>query len=92
MKLEWTHLAEQQLDEILAFYTRRNGNSRYSKKLKKDIWKVLRHIRKNEHFGEALPRLGNTRRISVGNFVLIYEYTDNIVQIISIRHSSRDEE
>ena len=92
MKIEWSSLAEMQLDEILSFYTRRNRSSSYSRRLKKEIWKIIRIIRKNRHFGEQLSENNNQRRVSVGNFVLIYEFDENVVYIQSIRDGRRDEE
>jgi plasmid stabilization system protein ParE len=92
MKIKWSPLAESQLDEILKFYTRRNGSSSYSKRLKKDFWKILKIIRSNRHFGEPLPGYDNRRRFSVGNFVLIYEFDGNAVRICSIRDGRRGDE
>jgi len=91
-KIEWTANAEKQLEEILNFYTRRNGSPQYSKRLKKDIWKVIKLVRKNPGFGELVPGYENRRRFSIGNFVLAYERDDNVVYIHSLRDSRRDEE
>jgi len=92
MKIEWSPLAETQLDEILKFYTLRNGSSRYSKRLKTKFWKILRIARKNPSFGEQLPGYDNRRRFSVENFVLLYEFDENVVRVCSIRDGRRDEE
>ena len=91
-KIEWSPSAEMQLDEILKFYTRRNGSSRYSKRLKKEIWKILRIIHKNPYFGKLVPGYENRRRFSIGNFVLAYERVDGLVRICSFRDGRRDEE
>jgi len=80
------------LNEILAFYTRRNGSPGYSKRLKKEIWKVIQHIRKNAHFGELVSGYDSRRRTIVDNFVLAYELDVNLVYIHSIRDGRRDEE
>ena len=92
MKIEWAFLAEKQLDEILNFYTRRNRSSSYSQRLKREIWKIIRIIRKNRYYGEPLSENNNQRRVSVGNFVLIYEFDEDVVYIQSIRDGRRDEE
>jgi len=92
MKIEWTLNAKLQLSEILAYYTRRNGSPSYSKRLKKEIWKVIQHIRKNAHFGEVVSGYDNRRRTIVGHFVLAYELDKNVVYIHSIRDGRRDEE
>jgi plasmid stabilization system protein ParE len=84
-KIEWTVNAETQLDEILSFYTRRNGSPRYSKRLKKELWNIIRLIRKNPEAGEQVPGYDNRRRFTIGNFVLAYENDKNIVYIHSIR-------
>jgi len=92
MKIEWSPSAKLQLREILKFYTRRNGSPSYSKRLKKEFWRILRIIRENQYFGEQLPGHENRRRFSVGNFVMIYEFENNIARICSIRDGRRDEE
>jgi plasmid stabilization system protein ParE len=91
-KIEWTSHAEKQLDEILKFYTRRNGSPGYSKRLKKEFWRVIQLIRKNPHFGEMVLGYDNRRKTIVGNFVLAYELDKNVVYIHSIRDGRRDEE
>lgn len=91
MKIKWASLAKTQLIEILKFYTWRNGSSDYSKRLKKEILKTVRTIRVNRYFGEQLPE-HNQRRVSVGNFVLVYELMNGDVRINSIRDGRRDEE
>ena len=91
-KIEWTANAERQLEEILSFYTRRNGSPQYSKRLKKEIWKVIKLIRKNPGFGEPVPEYDNRRRFTIGNLIMAYEHDNNIVYIHSIRDGRRDEE
>ncbi|MCL2116791.1 MAG: type II toxin-antitoxin system RelE/ParE family toxin [Planctomycetaceae bacterium] len=66
---------------ILKFYTRRNGSSGYSKRHKKEFWKVVRLIRVNPHLGETVPGYDNRRRTVVGNFVLAYELAKDVVYI-----------
>jgi toxin YoeB len=92
MKVEWSPNAKLQLREILKFYTYRNGSPSYSKRIKKEIWRIIRIIRTNRHFGECLPGHDNQRRISVGYFVMIYEFYNGTVRINSIRDGRRDEE
>jgi len=92
MKIEWSPSVKTQLREIFTFYTRRNGSPDYSKRLKKEIWKIVRIIRTNPRFGEELPGLNNRRRVCVGNFVLIYDFDNVLIRIHSIRDGRRDEE
>ena len=91
-KIKWSPLAETQLIEILKFYTNRNGSPSYSKRLKKEIVKVVRIIRANRYFGEQLSGHNNQRRVSVGNFVLVYELVNGDVRISSLRDGRRNEE
>ena len=91
-KIKWSPLAKTQLGEIFKFYTWRNGSPSYSKRLKKEIWKVVQIIRANRYFGEQLPENDNQRKVSVGNFVLVYEFVNGDVRINSIRDGRRDEE
>jgi len=91
-KIEWTSNAKKQLDEILKFYTRRNGSPSYSKRLKKEFWRVVEIIPRNPHFGEMVPDYDNRKRTIVGSFVLAYELDNNVIYIHSIRDGRRDDE
>jgi len=91
-KIKWSPLAKMQLGEIFKFYTSRNGSPGYSKRLKKEIWKVVRIIRANRYFGEQLSENNNQRRVSIGNLVLVYELVNDDVSISSIRDGRRNDE
>jgi len=92
MKIKWTSNAKAQLIEILRFYTRRNRSSVYSKRLKKEVLRVVQRIRANPHLGEEAPGYDNRRRMIVGNYVLAYELDENVIYIHSLRDGRRDEE
>ena len=92
MKIKWTSNAKAQLIEILGFYTHRNRSSGYSKRLKKEILRVVQLIRANPHLGEEVQGYDNRRRMIVGNYVLAYELDENVIYIHSLRDGRRDEE
>ena len=92
MKIKWTSNAKVQLIEILGFYTYRNRSSGFSKRLKKEILRVVQLIRANPHLFAEVQRNDNRRRMIVGNYVLAYELDENVVYIHSIRDGRRDEE
>ncbi|MDR3196814.1 MAG: type II toxin-antitoxin system RelE/ParE family toxin [Planctomycetaceae bacterium] len=83
MKTKWSPLTLSQLDEITKYYTKRNQSHTYSKKLKRTVHKTIGIIRRNPFFGELIPN--NCRRLTIGNFVLIYQIQDNVIQIFSFR-------
>jgi addiction module RelE/StbE family toxin len=83
MKIKWSPLALSQLDEIKKYYTKRNHSNLYSKKLRKNVHETIGMIRRNPFFGELISN--NRRRLTIGNFVLIYQIQDKIIQILSFR-------
>jgi toxin YoeB len=83
MKIDWTQHAKLQLKEILTFYTKRNQSNAYSKKLRQNVNETIGIIRCNPFFGELIP--DNCRQVSIGNFVLVYQIQDNLIQILSFR-------
>jgi plasmid stabilization system protein ParE len=78
-KLIWSHLAKIKLFEILDFYTLRNKNSEYSKKLYQEFNQKLKLIIKNPEMGIKTD-LDSIRGIMIRDFILFYEVTsDNII-------------
>jgi addiction module RelE/StbE family toxin len=83
IKIKWSPLALSQLDKIAKYYTKRNQSPIYSKKLRQNVHETIGIIRRNPFFGELIPN--NRRRLTIGNFVLIYQIRDEVIQILSFR-------
>jgi plasmid stabilization system protein ParE len=81
-KVIWTLRAEEEFQQVLAFYINRNGNSIYSSKLLKRVEKLLSLL-------IVFPLLGRitnnniTRVVVKGDFQIFYEADDNFVQVVS---------
>ncbi|WP_218144118.1 type II toxin-antitoxin system RelE/ParE family toxin [Algoriphagus hitonicola] len=72
-------MAKIKLFEILDFYTQRNKNSEYSKKLYEEFNQKLKLIIKNPEMGIKTD-LDSIRGIIIRDFILFYEVTsDNII-------------
>jgi len=92
MKVKWTKEAREQLKEILRFYTKRNQSASYSLRLKHGVYKLVKYFRWSPYYGEQVGDDENIRRVSYGNFVILYEIKPKAVEIYSIRDGRRDEE
>jgi mRNA-degrading endonuclease RelE of RelBE toxin-antitoxin system len=54
--------------------------------MRQNVHETIRIIRRNPFFGELIS--DNCRQLSIGNFVLIYQIQDNLIQILSF-HDGR---
>ena len=92
MKVKWTKEAREQFKEILRFYTKRNQSAIYSIRLKHGVYELVKHFQRSPYFGEQVGDNENIRRVSYGNFVILYEIKPKAVEIYSIRDGRRDDE
>ena len=92
MKVKWTKEAREQLKEILRFYTKRNPSANYSIRLKHEVYELVKHFQRSPYFGEQVGDNEGIRRVSYGNFVILYEIKPKAVEIYSIRDGRRNEE
>ena len=83
MKVKWTKEAREQLKEILRFYTKRNQSANYSTRLRQGITQLVKYFRWSPYYGEQLGDDERIRRVSYGNFVIIYEIKPDAIEIFS---------
>lgn len=78
-KVIWSKNTKIKLFEILEYYTERNKNTTYSKKLYKKFSKELDYLKKQPEIGIKTDYIG-VRGLIVEEYILFYEiYPDMIV-------------
>lgn len=78
----WSARASFELQAILEFYNRRNGNTSYSLKLLNEIEKTLDILSENECIGKTV-RDKKIRVLSLKHYSIIYENEDDKIKLHS---------
>ena len=78
----WSNRAEVELKSTLNFYNLRNGNTKYSFKLLKQVNKVLDNLSENEFMGR-LTEDKKTRVVVMGVYLIFYEIISFEIRIMS---------
>ena len=81
-KIIWSNRAESELKNVLDYFNIRNGNSKYSLKLLKEINQLLNTLLKNESLGR-LTINKRTRVIVMSVYLIYYNITETEIQILS---------
>ena len=81
-KIIWSNRAESELKNVLDYFNIRNGNSKYSLKLLKEINQLLNTLLKNEYLGR-LTINKRTRVIVMSVYLIYYDITETEIQILS---------
>ena len=79
----WTKASEIQLQEILQFFTRRNKNTRYSRKLYRKFKAELKTAAKNPELG-ILTKLERIRGLIIEDYIIFYEILEDRILILKI--------
>ncbi|MFW5657512.1 MAG: type II toxin-antitoxin system RelE/ParE family toxin [Bacteroidota bacterium] len=88
-KIIWSHRARIKLYEILEFYTKRNKNTAYSRKLYKRFTKELNLLIKQPDLGINTD-LKDVRGLIVNNYILFYEITEDFIIIHTLWDSRQN--
>lgn len=88
-KIIWSLNAKNDLFDILKYYYHRNGNAIYSRKLNKKIKKTISLLSRNPLIGISTD-VEFVRTIGQGDFQIIYEISDLIVEIHMIWDTRRN--
>jgi len=85
----WTITARKQRQNILEYWTERNGNKRYSQKISILVRNRVKFIVKFNYLGKDTD-FGDVRVTSAGHFSIFYKiYSDRII-IMSLWDSRQD--
>jgi toxin YoeB len=78
----WSPRANTELENILEFYIKRNGNSKYSLKLLSEIEDILKTLAKSEFIGR-LTSDKVTRVIVMDVYLIFYQIDKSRIEILS---------
>ena len=88
-KTKWSIEARLDLLDILDFYTQRNGNAVYSKKLFSKINKSIGLIIRNPPVGFQ-TNIESVRALVTGDYQLIYEVANTSILIVMVWDCKRN--
>ncbi|MES2798355.1 MAG: type II toxin-antitoxin system RelE/ParE family toxin [Bacteroidota bacterium] len=90
VKIIWSNLAVEELKEIHDYIAK--DSKIYAKREITKIRNKVSYLRDNPKIGKyVLETEEKNREIISGNFRIIYEnVTENLIEILTIHHSSRD--
>ena len=88
-KIEWSVTAKESLQNILDFYTERNGNKTYSNKLLQQIKHSISFISTNYFIGKATDE-HQTRVIFKNHYAIFYELKEKTIEIHLIWDNRRN--
>lgn len=87
----WSQRAQTDRKQILEYWLQRNNSSTYSKKLDKLFREALNIIRDYPQIGQ--PTDDQKVRVKIiKDYLLIYEYTNSSIILLTIWDSRRDRE
>jgi len=78
----WSLRAQNELKDILDFFTQRNGNPNYSLKILSEVEDLATTLSKSEFIGR-LTSNRITRVIPMEDYLIFYEFHKNRIEIIS---------
>lgn len=83
LKIIWSEIAIETLEEILNFYTVRNQNENYSRKLYQTIIKDIRLLEHVPNIG-IKTRIKNVRDLIINDFIIYYVTKRKVIFILTI--------
>ena len=91
LKIVWSDIASEKLEEILFFYFVRNDSETYSKKLFKKFMQDIRLLSHAPNIG-ITTKIKNVRGLIIEDFIVYYEILDKIILILTIWDCSQNPE
>lgn len=79
----WTRNSEIQLQEILEFFTARNKNGQYSRKLYRKFKSELNKVAQNPEIG-IKTRLALIKGLIIGDYILFYEIFEDKIMVLKV--------
>lgn len=89
LKIVWSDIASEKLEEILLFYFIRNDSETYPKKLYKKFIQDIRLLAHAPNIG-ITTKLKNVRGLIIEEFIVYYEIKDDTVLILTIWDCSQN--
>lgn len=91
IKIEWSHFAKQQRDEIFIYWNNRNKSTVYSKKPKSIIKEKTNQLKIQPLSGKKTSE-ENIRILVLKNYSLFYTITPETIYIISFWENHQNPE
>jgi plasmid stabilization system protein ParE len=85
----WSRKAQNDQDEILHYWRKRNKSNEYSKKLRALFKAATKMIAAHPKIGRATELLYRRSKI-VSNYKIIYRETETHIEILTIRDTRRN--
>lgn len=88
-RISWTEQAISDVQEICEFIEK--DSFRYAQIFADKVFVAVENLSKYPELGRVVPEYGNTsiREIILGNYRIIYEYTNDEIIILTVYHSAR---
>lgn len=90
-QIVWTSKAKKELREILEYWINRNKSTVFSKKLNKLINEQLYLILEFPEIGRKTDILNINIKV-IHKYLVYYEMTDQTLNVLTIRHGSKNPE
>ncbi len=91
IKVEWTHFAKKQRDDVFKYWNNRNKSKSYSKKLRIAINEKINQLKLQPFSGVQLVDK-NTRILFLKNYSLIYYINKDSISVISFWENHQNPE
>lgn len=91
LKIEWTHFAKQQRDDIFVYWNNRNKSNSYSKKLRIIIKEKTNQLKTQPYLGKEIVDK-DTRMLVFKNHSLVYHIEKETITIISFWENHQNPE
>ena len=88
-RLIWTTQALEDVEAICQFIAR--DAPRYAQVFATQVFEAVERLQTFPESGRSVPEVGqeNIREIIHGNYRIIYRLTNDVIQILTVYHSSR---
>lgn len=93
MRIVWSPTSQQKINEIVDYIS--NDNVDAALALVQKFEKRVQHLKKHPRSGQMVPALNDemVRQLVVqSNYVIIYEISQDHIDILTIRHARQDED
>ena len=89
-RIKWAENPLAEANEIFDFYTKRNGNSRYSKSLRKDINETLKLVATQPTIGDPTEYPHIRHALVIPKYSIYYHYSDDLITVLVLWDNRRN--
>ena len=89
-RVDWSPRAKKQRQNILVFYSERNGSDTYSIKLDAEIRRIMEQFRSDPELGQLTKRKRIRRGVIAGRFAVFYRIKKDAIEVVAIVDARRN--